>query len=74
MRNKLIEVRVKRGYTQEQIANKLNIARTTYTGYEIGNVTPSLEVALNIKKILNYENDDIFLNSDVTQTNKNKRK
>lgn len=74
MRNKLIEVRVKRGYTQEQIANKLNIARTTYTGYEIGNVTPSLEVALNIKKILNYENDDIFLNLDVTQTNKNKRK
>lgn len=74
MRNKLIEVRVKRGYTQEQIANKLNIARTTYTGYEIGNVTPSLEVALNIKKILNYKNDDIFLNLDVTQTNKNKRK
>ena len=74
MRNKLIEVRLKRGYTQEQIANKLNIARTTYTGYEIGNVTPSLEVALNIKKILNYENDDIFLNLDVTQTNKNKRK
>lgn len=74
MRNKLIEVRVKRGYTQEQIANKLNIARTTYTGYEKGNVAPSLEVALNIKKILNYKNDDIFLNLDVTQTNKNKRK
>ena len=74
MRNKLIEVRVKRGYTQEQIANKLNIARTTYTGYEIGNGTPSLKVALNIKKILNYKNDDIFLNLDVTQTNKNKRK
>ena len=74
MRNKLIEVRVKRGYTQEQIANKLNVARTTYTGYEKGNVAPSLEVALNIKKILNYKNDDIFLNLDVTQTNKNKRK
>lgn len=74
MRNKLIEVRVKRGYTQEQMANKLNVARTTYTGYEKGNVAPSLEVALNIKKILNYKNDDIFLNLDVTQTNKNKRK
>ena len=74
MRNKLIELRVKRGYTQEQMANKLNIARTTYTGYEKGNVAPSLEVALNIKKILNYKNDDIFLNLDVTQTNKNKRK
>lgn len=66
MRNKLIEIRAKKGYTQEQMANKLNIARTTYTGYENGNVAPSLEVALNIKKILNYKNDDIFSNSNVT--------
>lgn len=65
VREKLIEVRIKKGYTQEQMANELNVARTTYTGYEKGNVSPSLEVALNIKKILKYKNDDIFLNSDV---------
>jgi putative transcriptional regulator len=65
MRERLIEVRTKRGYTQEQMANRLSIARTTYTGYEKGNVSPSLEVALNIKKILNYKNDDIFVNSNV---------
>lgn len=69
MRIKLIEVRTKRGYTQEQMANELNIARTTYTGYERGNVAPSLEVAVNIKKILNYKKDDIFLNQNVSQTN-----
>lgn len=71
MREKLIEVRIKKGYTQEQMANKLNIARTTYTGYEKGNVNPSLEVALIIKKILNYKKDDIFSNSNVSKTNKN---
>ena len=65
MRKKLIEIRIKRGYTQEQMANELNLARTTYTGYEKGNVSPSLEVALNIKKILKYRSDDIFLNSNV---------
>nr|DAT04973.1 MAG TPA: putative transcriptional regulator [Caudoviricetes sp.] len=65
MRERLIEIRTKRGYTQEQMANKLSIARTTYTGYEKGNVSPSLEVALNIKRILNYKNDDIFINSNV---------
>ena len=64
MREKLIEVRKKKGYTQEQMAEKLNIARTTYTGY--GNVSPSLETALNIKKILNYKKDDIFLTSNVS--------
>lgn len=72
MRTKLIEIRTKKGYTQEQMANELNIARTTYTGYEKGNVAPSLEVALNIKKILNYKKDDIFLNINVSQTNKMK--
>lgn len=65
MRERLIEIRTKRGYTQEQMANELSIARTTYTGYEKGNVSPSLEVALNIKRILNYKNDDIFINSNV---------
>lgn len=61
MRAKLIEIRKKRNLTQEQMANKLNIARTTYTGYENGNFSPSLEMALEIKKVLNYKNDDIFL-------------
>lgn len=71
MREKLIEIRTKKGYTQEQMANELKVARTTYTGYEKGNVAPSLEVALNIKKILNYKKDDIFLNSNVSKTNNN---
>lgn len=66
MRIKLIEIRTKKGYTQEQMANELNIARTTYTGYEKGNVAPSLEVALKIKTILNYKKDDIFLNINVS--------
>jgi putative transcriptional regulator len=66
MRKKLIEIRKKKGYTQEQMAERLNVARTTYTGYEKGNISPSLETALKIKKILNYKKDDIFLTSNVS--------
>ena len=66
MRKKLIENRKKKGYTQEQMAERLNVARTTYTGYEKGNISPSLETALKIKKILNYKKDDIFLTSNVS--------
>ena len=66
MRKILIEVRKKRGYTHQQMADKLNIARTTYTGYEKGNFDPSLEMALLIKKVLKYKNDDIFFNSNVS--------
>ncbi len=57
------------GYTQEQMANKLDVARTTYTGYENGNFAPSLETALHIKRILRYSNDDIFLISNDSTTN-----
>ena len=64
MRKKLIEIRKKRGYTQEQMADELNVARTTYTGYENGRFSPSLEIALKIKKTLKYNNDDIFLISN----------
>ena len=52
------------------MAERLNIARTTYTGYENGTFSPSFEKALNIKKILNYKNDDIFLICNVSETNK----
>lgn len=48
------------GFTQEQMAFELGIARTTYTGYENGNFDPSLDIALQIKKILRYKKDDIF--------------
>lgn len=70
MRDKLIEIRKKNRYTQQDMADKLKVARTTYTGYENGNFSPSLEMALEIKKILNYKKDDIFLISNVSKTNK----
>ena len=44
----------------------LNIARTTYTGYEKGNFAPSFDKALQIKKILNYKKDDIFFTFNVS--------
>ena len=46
--------------TQEKMAELIGIARTTYSSYESGRVTPSLEIAIKIKQILNYKNDDLF--------------
>lgn len=72
MRRNLVALRKRKGYTQEQMADKLDIARTTYTGYENGNFYPSLEIALKIKKILGYKNDDIFsIFNDSKTNNKN---
>ena len=67
LRLNLIKARKKKGYTQQEMANKLNIARTTYTGYENGTFSPSFEKALEIKKILKTKSDNIFLiNNDST--------
>lgn len=72
MREKLIKCRKKRGLTQDQMAEKLGVARSTYAGYEIGNFAPSLEIAVQIKKILKYYGDDIFTSSNVSTSNKEK--
>lgn len=63
LRQKLRERRLQKKYTHMGIAKELGISRSTYTNIENGNKNPSFEVAINIKKILEYKDDDIFLNS-----------
>ncbi len=62
MRAKLKEQRIKKRYTHESISKVLGINRSTYTNIENGKKNPSFIVALKIKKILEYNNDDIFYN------------
>lgn len=62
----MIEKRKALGLTQEQVSKQVGISRNTYTSYEIGAITPSLDVAIKIKRILKTNNDDIFLISKVT--------
>ena len=60
-RSKLIELRKKKWYTQEQMAKLLNVERSCYSNYENGYRNPSLKIALKIKKILEVTDDKIFL-------------
>lgn len=41
-KDRLKEARVKKGYTQEQIAEKVGIAKSTFTGYERGTREPNV--------------------------------
>lgn len=63
MREKMIKRREELGLTQDYVASQINRSRNTYTSYELGKITPSLEIALKIKKVLKTNNDDIFLNT-----------
>lgn len=62
MREKLRQIRISRNLTQKDIAKLIEINRATYTNIELGNKNPSLSVAIKIKNILKYNNDDIFHN------------
>lgn len=62
MRKKLIEKRKSKKMSQEQIAQKIGVERSTYSGYERGYFNPSMKSALKIKEVLGYSRDDIFFN------------
>lgn len=70
MRKNLITLRKKRNKTQEDMAKDLGVARSTYNAYELGTIQPSVDIAIKIKRILRYKNDDIFLNENVSNSDK----
>lgn len=56
--------------TQQEVAEMAGISRSAYTSIELGNKTPSLNVAIRLKQIFKCESDDIFLIENVTKNNK----
>lgn len=68
MRTLLIQKRKKKKITQKKISEMLGISRSTYSAYELGTIDPPLKTIIQIKEILNYKNDDIFLNENVSKT------
>lgn len=71
MREKLKKIRLDRCLTQQELAERVGISRVHYTQIENAshNKKPSLEVAIKIKQVLEYFNDDLFLVSNVPNKN-----
>lgn len=55
MREWLKDKRLGAGLTQEQVAMKSGIARTTYAMYEQGERNPSVGVAVSIADVLKFK-------------------
>lgn len=53
--DRLKESRINAGYTQEQLANKLGVAKSTLSGYESGNRDPSMYTISKMMEILNVD-------------------
>ena len=54
------ELRISKGFTQEQLANECGVQRTTITMIELGENKPSVELAKKLGKIFDVAWSDFF--------------
>ncbi|MGM0890693.1 MAG: helix-turn-helix transcriptional regulator [Bacillota bacterium] len=61
MKNKMMEYRKKFGYSQDKLAENLEVSRQTIISIEKGKYNPSLPLAFEIAKIFNSKIEDLFI-------------
>jgi putative transcriptional regulator len=61
MDNRIKELRSKKGFTQEDLAKKVNVRRETILFIENGKYNPSLQLAHDISKALKSKIDKTFI-------------
>lgn len=60
MLNSLRELRAGRGWSQADLAEKLNVSRQTVNALETGRYDPSLPLAFAIAKLFKLKIEDVF--------------
>jgi len=60
--DKILELRKKKGYSQEELAEKLSISRQTVSKWELNETSPDIKQAKKISKIFNISLDDLLDN------------
>lgn len=61
------ELRISLGWSQVQLAEKLNISKQTVSNWENDNIQPSIEMLVRIAKLF-HVSTDYLLGLDTTQT------
>ena len=61
MRNHLTALRAERGWTQAELAERLNVSRQTVNAIEKEKFDPSLPVAFRIARLFDLRIEEIFL-------------
>lgn len=61
MKNKIKELRLKSGLTQEALADKVGVRRETIVFLEQGKYNPSLQLAYHIAQVFRLRIEDIFI-------------
>lgn len=64
MHNRLGELRGERGWTQGELAKRLDVSRQSVNAIETGKYDPSLPLAFKIAAVFDSRIEDVFLPDD----------
>jgi transcriptional regulator with XRE-family HTH domain len=62
--NRVKKVRKAFGYTQEDVANKLNISASHYGKFECGKTLPSIDILIELAALLHLSLDFVLLGAE----------
>ncbi|MEE0060906.1 MAG: helix-turn-helix transcriptional regulator [Acutalibacteraceae bacterium] len=57
--NRLYQLRKQKGFSQEELANRLNVSRQTISKWEIGDSTPDMEKLVAISDLFDVSLDNL---------------
>lgn len=66
MKDRLKELRIKNGYSQKDLANKLYVKQQTVSKWESTNTSPDLDLIVKLSKLYNVTTDYIVTGSETT--------
>jgi len=64
MRNRLSEIRIRAGLTQEELAEALEVSRQTIGSLENGRYNPSITLAFKIARYFSTTVEGIFIDEE----------
>lgn len=73
---KLLELRKQKGWSQEELGEKINVSRQTISKYEVGQSTPEMDKLIEISKIFGITIDELVgkeINKEETAQNGKRR-
>ena len=68
---KLIKMRKEIGLSQEELGNKLNVARQTVSKWELGETTPEMDKLIKISEVFNITLDELIKDEKVNEKTNN---
>lgn len=67
MKNRLEELRIQNGWTQQMLADKVDVSRQTIISLESGRYNPSILLAFRLASLFKLKIEDLFLYSKEDQ-------